>query len=174
MERKKISFGQAIKDFFRGYLDFKGTTSRAGYWWIALFLLLISIPLGILGILSLYVSFSIGPGMSIILAGLILIFGVSLICPMFMLQARRLRDVGLTSWGILGLIALNAIVSGGQSSLMFFSLSRGAMSNSYTGSILLGNLLTLVLFVFTLLPTDQLTTSSENTVVKFFLRNKVS
>lgn len=29
----KVTFIEAHKDFFKGFLDFKGRTTRAGYWW---------------------------------------------------------------------------------------------------------------------------------------------
>lgn len=37
-EKGKVTFGQAFKDYFRGYVDFKGRTTRAGYWWMTLVL----------------------------------------------------------------------------------------------------------------------------------------
>ena len=38
----QVSFGRALKDFFIGYIDFKGRTTRAGYWWMTLILMIIS------------------------------------------------------------------------------------------------------------------------------------
>lgn len=35
-ETGKVTFGQAWKDFWKGYFDFKGITTRAGFWWGAL------------------------------------------------------------------------------------------------------------------------------------------
>ena len=31
-ESGKVTFGQAWKDFWKGYVDFKGTSARAGFW----------------------------------------------------------------------------------------------------------------------------------------------
>lgn len=45
-----VSFSTAIKDFFVGYFDFKCRTTRAGYWWVMvgyLILSLLFIPVGV-------------------------------------------------------------------------------------------------------------------------------
>ena len=34
----------AIKNFFKGYVDFSGRSTRADYWWIWLVNLILSIP----------------------------------------------------------------------------------------------------------------------------------
>ena len=34
----------AIKNFFKGYVDFSGRSSRADYWWIWLANIILSIP----------------------------------------------------------------------------------------------------------------------------------
>ncbi|MHC5811788.1 DUF805 domain-containing protein, partial [Lactococcus lactis] len=38
----QVSFGRALKDFFIGYIDFKGRMTRTGYWWMTLILMIIS------------------------------------------------------------------------------------------------------------------------------------
>lgn len=40
---REVTFFQAIKDFFTGYVEFKGRTTRAGYWWVRLVGIIISI-----------------------------------------------------------------------------------------------------------------------------------
>ena len=35
-ESGKVTFGQAWKDFWKGYVDFKGISTRAGFWWAML------------------------------------------------------------------------------------------------------------------------------------------
>ena len=47
-QNRKVTFLQAIKDFFRGYVDFKGRTTRAGYWWVSFVLIIIAIVTGVL------------------------------------------------------------------------------------------------------------------------------
>ena len=42
-EKGKVTFGQAFKDYFRGYVDFKGRTTRAGYWWMTLVLSILAL-----------------------------------------------------------------------------------------------------------------------------------
>lgn len=56
----QVSFGRAFKDFFIGYFDFKGRTTRAGYWWVTLILTILSfIPI------MFFVYLAIGSAMSI-------------------------------------------------------------------------------------------------------------
>ena len=38
----KVDFVTAVKLFFDNYTNFKGRASRAEYWWVALFLLLVN------------------------------------------------------------------------------------------------------------------------------------
>lgn len=33
-ESGKVTFVQAWKDFWAGYFDFKGISTRAGFWWV--------------------------------------------------------------------------------------------------------------------------------------------
>ena len=44
-----MSFGQAIADFYKGYVVFKGRTSRQGYWLAILFFVLVA---GVIGIIE--------------------------------------------------------------------------------------------------------------------------
>ncbi|ALS00929.1 hypothetical protein ATZ33_05965 [Enterococcus silesiacus] len=39
----QVTFGKAIGDFFKGYFDFKGRTTRAGYWWVTLILTILTV-----------------------------------------------------------------------------------------------------------------------------------
>lgn len=41
------SFGVAVKRFFTGYVRFRGRASRSEYWWVQLFMLLISIAVSV-------------------------------------------------------------------------------------------------------------------------------
>lgn len=40
-EKGKITFKQAWVDFWKGYVDFGGRSTRAGYWWIQLLIYLL-------------------------------------------------------------------------------------------------------------------------------------
>lgn len=43
-----MSFGEAIKSCFQHYTSWKGRASRSEYWWFALFVFLVTLPLQIL------------------------------------------------------------------------------------------------------------------------------
>ena len=92
---------QAYKNFFKGYADFTGRSTRSEYWWIWLTNILLLIPL-----YSAYFNaiFSEGEeGAFLALGGLAIvymIFGLALILPMLALTVRRLRDAGF-HWALI-------------------------------------------------------------------------
>lgn len=115
---QNVSFGRAIKDFFRGYFDFKGYTTRKGYWYVCLFnaicssllfTLLIN-PSIILTAFYYPTAFMSSYIWNLLLSFLWYIPGVSL-------TVRRLRDAGFKGWGIFWLFLpmvipfVNAIVA---------------------------------------------------------------
>ena len=91
----------AYKNFFKGYVDFEGRSTRSEYWWIWLTNILLLIPL-----YSAYFNaiFSEGEeGAFLALGGLAIvymIFGLALILPMLALTVRRLRDAGF-HWALI-------------------------------------------------------------------------
>ena len=91
----------AYKNFFKGYVDFTGRSTRSEYWWIWLTNILLLIPL-----YSAYFNaiFSEGEeGAFLALGGLAIvymIFGLALILPMLALTVRRLRDAGF-HWALI-------------------------------------------------------------------------
>ncbi|HEY0222698.1 DUF805 domain-containing protein [Lactovum miscens] len=44
----KVGFGQAIRDFIVGYFNLSGRTTRTGFWFVAIFLSIIMIPIYLL------------------------------------------------------------------------------------------------------------------------------
>ena len=92
---------QAYKNFFKGYVDFTGRSTRSEYWWVWLTNILLLIPL-----YSAYFNaiFSEGEeGAFLALGGLAIvymIFGLALILPMLALTVRRLRDAGF-QWALI-------------------------------------------------------------------------
>lgn len=102
------TFGQAIQRFFKQYANFNGRASRSEYWWVALFVFLVTLIPGLLYILSLvmigestdydeYTGYSSGfTGGSIallIISGLLLfVVGIGLLVPQLALGWRRLHD----------------------------------------------------------------------------------
>ena len=91
----------AIKNFFKGYVDFSGRSSRADYWWIWLVNIILSIPF--------YMAY--GAAMAnpdseaaLMTLGLIvfvyIIFGLAVFLPGLALTVRRLRDAGF-HWALI-------------------------------------------------------------------------
>ena len=91
----------AYKNFFKGYVDFTGRSTRSEFWWVWLTNILLLIPL-----YSAYFNaiFSEGEeGAFLALGGLAIvymIFGLALILPMLALTVRRLRDAGF-HWALI-------------------------------------------------------------------------
>lgn len=94
MKNKRMSWGTAVEEYVTRAFDFKGRSSRAAYWWVALTIGIIIIPL------MFWVGFSTGAG------GLdsarynqirivSLIPGLIFFVPSFSLAVRRYRDAGL-------------------------------------------------------------------------------
>lgn len=88
MEKKRMSWGSAIKEFVARAFDFNGRSSRAAYWWVELTLFVIYGPILIFAedFNSVWIDrakiFEI-------------VTGLILLVPMFSLTIRRLRDVGM-------------------------------------------------------------------------------
>lgn len=92
----QVTFKSAWRDYFKGYFDFTGRTTRAGYWWAMLILMIVwfmpffallfaqaaKVQLKMSGALVLY----------IIVIGLL---GVLTFIPTLALSVRRYRDAGL-------------------------------------------------------------------------------
>lgn len=90
----KVSFGEAIKLFFKNYTNFSGRSSRSEYWWVMLFNMIISAIFTIITI----------P----VLTGL---WSLVTLIPGLALAIRRLHDVGKSGWFLLiGLIPLVGVI----------------------------------------------------------------
>lgn len=96
----KVGFWQAIKDFWKGYVSFQGTTTRAGYWWACLGNYLLIIAAVIISFIALFASNDWVKG-SLIFILVLLLCGLVLILPSLALLTRRFRDVGLNLTGLL-------------------------------------------------------------------------
>ena len=173
--RKHVTYGSSFKDFFKGFVDFTGYTSVSGHWFpvgsiLGGLILLTAIVFQ--GIFSSITSIgrkssrssdyllgggALSDGVSTLQTGLafgifIIIVGLILILPMTASFARRLRDVGFATWGIVILIALYYILS-------FFSV------------YLLTPVYTIVFFfVLMSLPANAVETNSNSEFARFFLR----
>lgn len=102
-----IGFTQAIKRFFLKAFDFSSRASRAEYWWVALFqMLLIVVPAVLMAVIipGLYESVDEGaPGLAIeplfafILIG-VGVLAIAMVVPHVALFVRRLHDIGKSGW----------------------------------------------------------------------------
>ena len=173
--RKHVTYGSSFKDFFKGFVDFTGYTSVSGHWFPVgsilggLILLTVIVFQGMFSSITsigrkssrssdyLLSGGALSDGVSTLQTGLafgifIIIAGLILILPLTASFARRLRDVGFATWGIVILIALYYILS-------YFSV------------YLLTPVYTIVFFfVLMSLPSNAVETNSNSEFARFFLR----
>jgi uncharacterized membrane protein YhaH (DUF805 family) len=105
-----MTFGEAIKTCFRKYVTVAGRASRSEYWWFFLFSVLVQAG---------------GAVVSETIAGLL---AVALLLPSVAVGARRLHDIGKSSWWLLiGLIP----VIGALILLYWFVQPSAQQANEY-------------------------------------------
>ena len=101
---------EAYKNFFKGFLDFTGRSTRPDFWWVWLMNNVFCIPLYII-----YFQMILNDGKEVdpISGVAILSLYIILFIPSLALKVRRLRDAGL-HWAFIffELIPLLAILSG--------------------------------------------------------------
>lgn len=78
-----VDFITAIKMYFANYANFKGRSTRAEYWWVMLFMFLVSCALSLFGSIGNYINYAF-----------------SLVCfiPGLAIGTRRLHDTGKSGW----------------------------------------------------------------------------
>lgn len=156
----EVTFARANKDFFTGFLDFRGRTTRAGYWWVRL--ITVNICLMILRMVSFTTPFW---QMDIFF---LLVLGV----PTIASETRRLRDVGFRGRGVFiyfGLMASLVLID----IFRFFSNDLLMFYRVFNRIGLKMIALTSIgMFFLTLLPSNFLETRSTNRVLTFFFREK--
>lgn len=91
-----MSFGQAVVDFYKGYVVFKGRTSRQGYWLAILFFALV------LGVITILEGQPISPITGEPDDGPIAnVWGLVNLVPLIAIGIRRMHDLGKSGWLIL-------------------------------------------------------------------------
>lgn len=101
----------AYKNFFKGYVDFTGRSTRSEYWWIWLTNMILLVPF-----YSAYFKVLANPRNEAALVALggiaiiYMIFGLALILPMLALTVRRLRDAGF-HWALIFIIFIPMVGS---------------------------------------------------------------
>ena len=94
----------AYKNFFKGYVDFTGRSTRSEYWWIWLGNMILLVPF-----YSVYFKALANPRNEAALMALggiaiiYMIFGIALFLPGLALTVRRLRDAGF-HWALIFII----------------------------------------------------------------------
>ena len=108
-----IPFGAAVKRFFSKYATFSGRAGRAEYWWVALFLFIVSFVLETIlvatgGLQMNGQAPSTGmSGGAVFFTVVLAVWALAVLIPHLALIVRRLHDSNKAGWYILlGLIPL--------------------------------------------------------------------
>ena len=187
----QVSFGRAFKDYFRGYVEFLGKTTRAGFWWVQLMMFFVWLVLFgwlMVTIIAVFMQGDVSTRWPRLIAPIVVmvIVALGLFLPNLALEVRRFRDVGLRGRGAAVLLGVNyllgATVNLGQSTQTFHQIEALRDMNttvSTTASSGFGWVTTLIslafgifFFVVTVLPSDTMLTSSDNAFIRFFIRSK--
>ena len=102
----------AYKNFFKGYVDFAGRSTRSDYWWVWLGNIILYIPFFLTYGNALANSRNEGALITLgFIAIIYFIFGLALLLPSLALMVRRLRDAGF-HWALIFIlfIPLGSIV----------------------------------------------------------------
>ncbi len=89
---------EAYKKFWKGYVDFKGRSTRSDYWFAVLANILVIWAIGILA--GIFIGANDGNvegplgTIAILLVLAMLIYGLAIVLPFTAIQVRRLRDAG--------------------------------------------------------------------------------
>ncbi|MFD1464737.1 DUF805 domain-containing protein [Lapidilactobacillus mulanensis] len=189
-----VSFGQAFKDYWRGYVEFLGQSTRAGYWWMTLLtsiwmvFLVVFLIIAVFssGIFDIYGTTDKSFGPLIVALILFVISTLGLFLPNLALRIRRYRDAGLRGRGFLVLWAIDVViqVTGNVFNLtnIYAQLatdptSSAAFMHTYltSWSTLVTFAFSIFLFVLTVLPTDTvLVRPTSISFVKFFFRTRTA
>ena len=103
---KKTTFVGAIKSFLRGYFDFRGVATRSEYWYVTLFLFLLSLVVGLLG------------------NGVAFIVSAFLVFPQLALNVRRFHDAGFSAWLYFGPVLLWGVLWATVTTLSTFFINE--------------------------------------------------
>lgn len=187
-ETGKVSFSHSVKDFWQGYFDFRGQSTRAGFWWSQLCIILIyTLLFVILGIDASRRSYYDAP-ISPLLLFIIIVFSLAIIVPSLALFVRRLRNIGLKSKTILVLFVLyygfyGTYIIGTYSSIMSnISSLISQYSENYTTPVmqissspfitLFFMMISGFFFISLFLPTNMLATNSKHPFLQSIFSDK--
>ncbi|CAK8054739.1 DUF805 domain-containing protein [Eupransor demetentiae] len=129
---------KAYGNFWKQYFDFKGRTSRKGYWWVVLANALISLFFYVCLLMAMgqmlasNVDATPGgkfPGMIICMLsilGLIGLYHLAIIIPSLAISVRRYRDAGLNPWWV-WLLPLSGLAIVAAAMTQTFSTQLGSL-----------------------------------------------
>ena len=87
---------QAYKNFFKGYADFTGRSTRLDFWWVWLMNSILFLPLYIFWFqMTLNDAGEIDPILGVTIISVYMILAIVLFTPSLAVKVRRLRDAGL-------------------------------------------------------------------------------
>ena len=87
---------QAYKNFFKGYADFTGRSTRSDFWWVWLMNSILFLPLYIFWFqMTLNDAGEIDPILGVAIISIYMILGIVFFTPSLAVKVRRLRDAGL-------------------------------------------------------------------------------
>lgn len=99
-----VSFGEAVKRFYKKYAQFSGRASRSEYWWVALFLGVVYFVLSLVAAADTN-SFGEVGSLGGLASLLLVVFTLGNLVPSIAIGVRRLHDVNMSGWFmLLGLI----------------------------------------------------------------------
>ncbi|GAB2027427.1 DUF805 domain-containing protein [Lactovum odontotermitis] len=125
--KHSVSLFESYKLFWKNYVNFTGRSRRSEFWWTYLINAIISFILSLPFLLAFFVSFfsifnvySYGYGLNrgslSTIAGPLfalipaILFGLAILIPLLAIYFRRLRDAGLATMNIVGLIVFHVIL----------------------------------------------------------------
>ena len=92
-EKGKVTIGQAWQDIWKGYIDFLGTSTRAGFWWTALFFVFGTFIIGFInGFIEGFTRGTVNP---IITKSIYYVLSTIILIPLLAAATRRIKDTGL-------------------------------------------------------------------------------
>ncbi|MEX2441758.1 MAG: DUF805 domain-containing protein [Pontimonas sp.] len=95
-----MTLGQAVSSFLSNYANFQGRTRRSGYWWVVLFLVLVSLVLWFVD-LQLFTGLWPQEALEQGAGPLSTVFALAIIVPVLALGVRRLHDTNRSGWWVL-------------------------------------------------------------------------
>ena len=110
---------QAYKNFFKGYADFTGRSTRSDFWWVWLMNSILFLPLYIFYFqIALKDAGGTDPILGVAIISVYMILAIVLFTPSLAVKVRRLRDAGL-HWAF---IFLHFVPMGGIALLVLLAM----------------------------------------------------